>query len=175
MSKILPNLLAGLNDWVGSQNLPPEFKISKERIEFVLQTATEEQNKYYFGYGDGASPFKKVACLCYAIAREHPICWEVSSGSELPAGSDILECNAKFALSFSCYMLSVATFNCAPTIIPPFNIKPPSDHFKKEFVKALAWGKLSTPAVALVLELLMYRCDKGKGLIGELDEKRVSQ
>ncbi len=170
MNEILTQLLQALNDWIDENGLPESFRISKERIQFTLQTATDQKNKYYFGYGDDASPFKRVACICYAIARERPVCLDVSSGPPSDETPSLLKYNADFAIDFACYMLSVSSFDCAPEVKPPFVVKMPSTHFRKEFVKALAWNNLSTPAIALLLELLMYQCSNGKSLRGKLDD-----
>jgi len=135
-------------------------------------TADKEYSHYYFGYGKKASPFKEFACYCFGIAKERPFYNpEESNGNE---STEVALINADLAMDFAGYLMNISKFNCNLDIKPPFQLKYPSPHFRKEMKKNLAWGHLTTPGNALIFELLLYRKGPGIQLCGTLDRLPAS-
>ncbi len=171
----IEQFLVQLDLWVSEKKtsgmLPSGYKIGKTRIEYVFETADKQFAEHYFGYADKASPFKKIACFCYAIAMERP--FFAPNTVDGDGWVEVAELNAEFALDFSSYLASISSFDCAPEIEPPFDIKFPSQHFRNEMKKNLVWGKLTSPGIALIFELLIYHGEKGSRLVRRLDRAPV--
>lgn len=128
--------------------------------------------KSIYGSLDKPSPFKRVACLCMGIMEAQPIQLKNIKSKTMTAGTAemlTLKDNARMAIGISLALLNVATFECAPDVLPPHNVTIPSNHFIAEFTEALAGQQYKVQGVALSLELIFYLSDNGKKLKGRLD------
>jgi len=125
-----------------------------------------------YGSLDKPSPFKQVACLCMGIMEAQPLQLKNIKSKTMTAGTAemlTLKDNAKMAIGISLSLLDIATFDCAPQILPPHNVTVPSAHFIAEFTEALAGQQFKVQGIALALELVFYLSENGKKLKGCID------
>lgn len=146
-----------------------KYEIKQSRIQDVLRCADEEELKYYYGIKD-RSPIKTAACLCYAIAYDELLVWGKAGEMENVSIKRVCQLdNARLGTEIAFFILSNSSFDCAPQITPPFKMAYPSRHFRTELHQSMASKWLTTPGIALMLELILYR-NNGGSLCGTHDK-----
>jgi len=154
---------------LGRSGIVDAYRIPSGRVTEVLQLAVAQENDHYYGLPD-RSPIKCAACISYAVAEREPLHSSDNSRIEdvavrLMARRD----NASLAYFVGSYLVATAKFTSVSDVQPPFEMRLPSQHFRSEMIDYLAARKLSTPAIALLLELILYR-GNGSKLRGRIDQ-----
>lgn len=156
------------------------YELSDKRLEWAFQTASKEEAAWFFHIKQ-RSPIKQAAAICVGLATEQPLYVVAGRGSPQSERMAALD-NARLAFDCARYLVATSSFDCAPAVKPPFEIRYPSHHFKNEVHWSLVCEEtgrpeITTPGVAYLLELLLYSCPKGRQLFGSLDHppRRASE
>ena len=170
-------LYALIADWIRNRKKNQDakighYKIYPNRLQLVFQTADQQQNENFFR--DKPSPLKIAACFCYAIATERPLyntrLAKAEAGDKIALLKEEQEMNAALSFEIAMRLVDISEFECCPGVKPPYGINYPSKHFKLEIRKSLARNiKVNAPGLAFILELLLYRSQKGKDIRGTSD------